>query len=128
MFTDREEFILELIEKYGREGLKRPDIQRLYMRRFGHLKVPLRSITSALGSIKTKRKGKENLMPSAKSLSFSLRKYIQNQMENGRGQFAEARNVETFEENGLSDLSDNSGGVVVEFPYSTFQIAIDRQD
>lgn len=66
-------------------------------------------------------------MANARSLSFSLRKFIQNQIDGKRGQFGEAVNVDTFEDADISDLTEDSGGVVVEFrDGSEFQIAIDR--
>lgn len=65
-------------------------------------------------------------MATAISLSFSLRKFIQNQIDNGRGVFADARIVDTFEDAGISDLTPDSGGVVVKFPDEAYEISIEQ--
>lgn len=63
-------------------------------------------------------------MTSAKSLTFSIKKTIENQMENKRGQFGKAIDVETFQDIGICDLTDDRGGVMVTFEDKTFEISI----
>lgn len=66
---------------------------------------------------------------SAKSLMWSLKRVIENQMERGSGQFGDALEAVTFDDNGIGPVDEDQSGLLVVFKNGDeFQIAIDRQD